>query len=152
MKYLLYIIIGIILLFNVYKFGQNSIKPSIIEKVDTITRIDTIVAYKPIHDTIYLTEYIIDTLYATDSSKVEVNIPIETKIYKDSTYECKISGYKANLDEIKVFPKEVTIYKEKTLEIKNKPHFQWGIQGGVGYGMINKKPDVYIGIGLSYNF
>lgn len=145
-----YIVLFILLFIILYQHNNPRIKETI--KVDTITITDTITIYNPDKDTVYLTKYVKDTLYLSDSTKAEVNIPISTTIYKDSTYEAQISGFKAELDYIKVFPKETTIYKEKTLEIKNKPHFQWGIQGGVGYGMINKKPDVYIGIGLSYNF
>jgi hypothetical protein len=121
MKYLIYIILFILILFNIYRLGQNSVSPSIIEKIDTITKIDTVVVYKPVKDTVYLTKYITDTLYTTDSIKTPVNVPISTTIYKDSTYYAQISGFKASLDTLMVFPKETIIYKEKTLEIKEKP-------------------------------
>lgn len=153
MKYLLYIIIFILILFNVYNFGKNSVEPSIIEKVDTITRTDTITIYNPIRDTVYLTRYVKDTLYLSDSTKAEVNIPISTTIYKDSTYEAQISGFKAELDYIKVFPRETTIYKEKTLEIKSKQRLiEHGIQFGVGYLPISRKIEPYIGYGIQINF
>lgn len=153
MKYLLYIIIIFLTIFNVYRLGQNSIKPSIIEKVDTIQNTDTIIIYKPIPDTVYLTKVIRDTLYSTDSIKVEVDVPITTSIYKDSTYEASVSGFKAKLDYFKVFPTTTTIYKEKVQEIKEKqPLIEHGVQVGVGYGMINNKPDFYIGYGISINF
>lgn len=121
MKYLIYIILFILILFNIYRLGQKSVSPSIIEKVDIITKVDTVVVYKPVKDTVYLTKYITDTLYTTDSIKTPVNVPISTTIYKDSTYYAQISGFKASLDTLMVFPKETIIYKEKTLEIKEKP-------------------------------
>jgi len=153
MKYLLYITIFILILFNVFNWGKNSVKPSIIEKVDTITITDTITIYNPDKDTVYLTKYVKDTLYLSDSTKAEVNIPISTTIYKDSTYEAQISGFKAELDYIKVFPKETTIYKEKTLEIKEKqPIIEHGVQLGIGYGLTNNKPDIYVGYGVTINF
>ena len=120
MKYLIYIILFILILFNIYRLGQKSVSPSIIEKIDTITKVDTVVVYKPDKDTVYLTKYITDTLYTTDSIKIPVNVPISTTIYKDSTYYAQISGFKASLDTLMVFPKETIIYKEKTLEIKEK--------------------------------
>ena len=120
MKYLIYIILFILILFNIYRLGQKSVSPSIIEKIDTITKVDTVVVYKPVKDTVYLTKYITDTLYTTDSIKTLVNVPISTTIYKDSTYYAQISGFKASLDTLMVFPKETIIYKEKTLEIKEK--------------------------------
>ena len=124
MKYLLYSIIFILIIFNVYNFGRNSVKPEIIERTDTITIQDTITIYKPSVDTVYLTKYVTDTLYSTDSIKVPVNVPISTSIYTDdSTYYAQISGFKASLDTLKVFPKETIIYNEKTLEIKEKQPF-----------------------------
>lgn len=153
MKYIIYVIIFLIILFNVYSLGKKSVEPTIIEKVDIIKDTDTITIYKPIPDTVYLTKLIRDTLYSTDSTKTEVDIPITTTIYKDSTYEASVSGFKANLDYVKVFPTQTTIYKEKTLEIKEKqPLIKHGVQVGVGYGMINNKPDFYIGYGISINF
>ena len=153
MKYIIYVIIFLIILFNVYSLGKKSVEPTIIEKVDTIKRTDTITIYKPIPDTVYLTKIVKDTLYSTDSTKTEVDIPITTTICKDSTYEASVSGFKANLDYVKVFPTQTTIYKEKTLEIKEKqPLIKHGVQVGVGYGMINNKPDFYIGYGISINF
>lgn len=153
MKYLIYVIFLFIILFNVYSLGKKSVEPTIIEKVEIIKRTDTITIYKPIPDTVYLTKIVKDTLYSTDSTKTEVDIPITTTIYKDSTYEASVSGFKANLDYVKVFPTQTTIYKEKTLEIKEKqPLIKHGVQVGVGYGMINNKPDFYIGYGISINF
>lgn len=153
MKYLIYIIIFFLIIFNVYNFGKNSVKPSIIERVDTITKTDTITIYKPIKDTVYLTKYVKDTLYLSDSTKAEVNIPISTTIYKDSTYEASVSGFKANLDYIKVFPKQTYIYEEKTLEIKSKqPLIEFKPSVGLGYGIINNKPDIYIGGSIIFNF
>ena len=153
MKYLIYVIFLFIILFNVYNLGKKSVEPTIIEKVEIIKRTDTITIYKPIPDTVYLTKIVKDTLYSTDSTKTEVDIPITTTIYKDSTYEASVSGFKANLDYVKVFPTQTTIYKEKTLEIKEKqPLIKHGVQVGVGYGMINNKPDFYIGYGISINF
>lgn len=153
MKYIIYVIIFLIILFNVYSLGKKSVEPTIIEKVETIKRTDTITIYKPILDTVYLTKIVKDTLYSTDSTKTEVDIPITTTIYKDSTYEASVSGFKANLDYVKVFPTQTTIYKEKMLEIKEKqPLIKHGVQVGVGYGMINNKPDFYIGYGISINF
>lgn len=153
MKYLLYITIFIIILFNVFNWGKNSVKPSIVEKVDTITITDTITIYNPDKDTVYLTKYVKDTLYLSDNTKAEVNIPISTTIYKDSTYEAQISGFKAELDYIKVFPKETTIYKEKTLEIKEKqPIIEHGVQVGIGFLPLSKKIEPYIGYGIQISF
>lgn len=154
MKNLIYIILFFIVIFNVYNLGKKSVKISEVVKTDTITKVDTVIVEKPIPDTIYLTKIVTDTVYSTDSVLVEVQLPVETKIYTDdSTYEASISGYKAELDYFKVFPVITTIYNEKTLEIERKqPLLTHNIQLGVGYGVINKKPDLYVGYGISINF
>jgi hypothetical protein len=43
-----------------------------------------------------------------------VPIPIEKKIYKGEDYFAEISGYKASLDRIEVYPKTTTITKIQT--------------------------------------
>ena len=154
MKYFIVIFISIVILFNVYNLGKKSVKISEVVKTDTITKVDTVIVEKPIPDTIYLTKIVTDTVYSTDSVKVEVQLPIETQTYTDdSTYNVQISGFKAELDKIEVFPRTTTIYKEKVQEIALKqPLIKHGVQVGVGYGMINNKPDFYIGYGISINF
>ena len=151
MKYIFYIII--IILFSSILLTKKREYKIVNEVTDTIYKTNTIFIEKPIPDTVYITKYITDTLYTTDSVKTEVNIPISTTIYKDSTYEVSVSGFKASLDYFKVFPKETTIYKEKTLEIKEKqPLIKHGIQVGVGYLPLSNKIEPYIGYGLQINF
>lgn len=151
MKYIFYIII--IILFSSILLTKKREYKIVNEVTDTIYKTNTIFIEKPIPDTVYITKYITDTLYTTDSVKTEVNIPISTTIYKDSTYEASVSGFKASLDYFKVFPKETTIYKDKTLEIKEKqPLIKHGIQVGVGYLPLSNKIEPYIGYGLQINF
>lgn len=124
-------------------------KEVVVYKTDTIVKIDTIIKYKPKPievksepDTIYLPS--IDDSVAVDR---------EIKLYKDSTYEVQISGFKAELDKITVYPRETTIYKEKVLEIKEKrPKIDFGVQVGVGYLPFSRKLEPYIGYGVQINF
>ena len=154
MKYFLILIISLILLFNVYNLGVKSVKTNEVIRTDTITKVDTVVIEKPVPDTVYIKEIIRDTVYSMDSVKVEVLLPIETKTYTDdSTYSATISGYKANLEEFRVFPITTTINREKVLEIASKqPLITHGIQVGVGYGITSKTITPYIGYGISINF
>ena len=127
-----------------YHSNRNSVENSL--KTDTITiiKIDTVTVVKPAVQYRYITQVITDTLYNTDSVLVPVQIPIETKIYQDSTYRAVISGYRASLDTIQVHPIHTytTITKQKRFNI--------GVQAGVGYGFLLKKPDIYVGLGVSY--
>lgn len=84
-----------------------------------------------------------DSVYNADS--VVVELPIEQKVYGDSTYKAWVSGFDARLDSIKLYQptKYITITtKQKT------SRWNVGIQGGVGITPKGIQP--YIGVGVSY--
>jgi hypothetical protein len=129
-----------------YHSNRNSVENSLKTDTITITKIDTVTVIKPVIQYRYITQVITDTLYNTDSIKVPVRIPIERTTYQDSTYRAVISGYRASLDTIQVYP----IHTYTTITITKQKRFNIGVQAGVGYGCFNKKPDVYLGFGVSY--
>ena len=133
---------------HLYHSNRNSVENSL--KTDTITIIknDTVTVIKPVVQYRYITQVITDTLYNTDSVLVPVRIPIESKTYQDSTYRAVISGYRASLDTIQVYP--IHTYTTITNIITKQKRFNIGVQAGVGYGCFTKKPDVYVGLGVSY--
>ena len=160
MKNIIYIIIiSIILsiLFNLIyiKYNNNIYNKNNIDsivRIDTFIDVDTVYYPKPypvkveVKDTIYI---------STDSVKTEgdsIILPREEKTYEDSTYRAVVSGFKPSLDEITVYPVTKYVTIEKVREITKKQRFNWGIQFGAGYGLINKKPDLFIGVGGQYNF
>lgn len=131
-----------------YHSNRNSTESSLKTDTITITKIDTVTVTKPVIQYRYITQVITDTLYNTDSIKVPVQIPIESKTYQDSTYRAVVSGYRASLDTIQVYPIHAITTITNTI-IKQK-RFNIGVQAGVGYGLFNKKPDIYVGLGVSY--
>jgi len=100
-----------------------------------------------LHDTVYVSKNE-ENLYLTDSG--EVVVPITRKVYTDdSTYRAVISGYKASLDEIET-------YRERQVITNTVTHYKvkrWnvGVTGGIGYGLMTRKPDVFVGVGVTYN-
>lgn len=129
-----------------YHSNRNSEGNSLKTDTVTITKRDTITIEKPVLKYKYLTKIITDTLYSTDSVLVPVRIPIESKTYQDSTYRAVVSGYRASLDTIQVYP----IHTYTTITNTKQKRFNVGIQAAVGYGFFNKKPDVYLGFGVYY--
>lgn len=136
-----------------------------------IEKVDTILTEK--HDTIILTNIkpyteikykkVVDTLMNEKHDTVLVEVPLSVKKYKGDTlssngmkvqYRANVSGYRASLDSLwfAVERNDTTIYKEVTVTKWKKKHWNYGIVGGVGYGMVNQKPDCFIGVGISYNF
>lgn len=131
---------------HLYNPNRNSDENSLKTDTITITKIDTVTVLKPVVQYRYITQVITDTLYNTDSVLVPVQIPIESKTYQDSTYRAVVSGYRASLDTIQVYP----IHTITTITNIKQKRFNIGLQAGVGYGCFNKKPDMYIGLGVSY--
>lgn len=145
----LLIIISIIICFRCCVSSKTEKEPIKITDTITIIRTDTIEIIKPQHIYKYVDRIIRDTLYSVDSVLVPVDVPIETKIYTDSSYRAVISGYRANLDTISIFNKNQIQYINKINKTK-----KWNISPavGVGYGMFGKKVDMYVGFSLNYNF
>ncbi|MBQ0154754.1 MAG: hypothetical protein KBS70_08255 [Bacteroidales bacterium] len=100
------------------------------------------------------TEYVAvtDTLRLRDT--LFVALPIERKVYEDSTYRAIVSGYHASLDEIQVYQRTQTIYER--VERTKKQRWTLGVSAGVGgfYGFTTRRFDVGTGVmvGVSYNF
>ena len=96
----------------------NHIREVTKKVTDTIVVVDTHIIEKPIlvertsKDTLLVAVH--DTTIINDT--IFVPIPIEKKIYKGEDYLAEISGYKASLDRIEVYPK-TTIIKEQTQSV-----------------------------------
>lgn len=160
---LLTLLLAISGFFNFYFLLKQPVVDTKIEfKTDTltITKTDTLQKYitKTITKPIPIKEEIIkhDTLY---------NAPLSVKTYEDSTttdndakvkYRAIISGYEQSLDTIEFNVKYPmitntitnTITNEKTITKYKNPKITAGIAAGAGYGIINKKPDIFIGFSL----
>ena len=153
LNYLLLIVTaGLLILLGVW-IGRGAVHPGediIVETTDTIyeTRVDTILVPKPFS----VLEY--DTIFQTDTLLVPgetIMVPITTKLYEQTDlYKASVTGYRATLDYIEVYPKTVTekIYTDRLITKYKDPRFSLGVQVGAGY---STKFTPYIGIGVQYN-
>lgn len=91
-----------------------------------------------------------DTLRDTIRDSIDIPVPIYQKRYEDSLYTAWVSGYRPNLDSIRLYLPEVQTTVTKTI-VKPSPLITFGIQAGGGYGIINRKPDIYVGVGAQLN-
>ena len=132
-------------------------------KTDTIIkeRVDTFLVNNPIKVKEKYVYTITDTVYSVDSIKTPIKLDISHKTYEGEQlstggnkirYRAIIGGYKPTLDTLELYAnnKDTTIVKEIT-KYKTK-HFHLGPSLGLGYGMFNKKPDVFVGVTFSYSF
>lgn len=122
-----------------------------------VTRIDTIRIEKPMYHTVITRDTILlavaDTIRVNDTTYVQ--LPIESKVYSDSLYKAQVSGYKAELDWIEVYPvtKTVTVNNTLTNTAYKKTRWGIGIQAGYGATIYNSKIQLtpYVGVGVSCN-
>lgn len=163
MKYLIYILFGLIL--GVVLCNTTNIPCISKKQADTISVVDTVIEFFTVFDT--------DTVYVDQIKEVPTYIPrtvvindtqyVErvSQVYRDSTpsYNIEIGAVELNYYNLNVHHKdtvrfrdtlrfEVPVIKEK----KNKLRFSHGVQAGFGYGFINKKPDLYVGYGVTVGF
>lgn len=98
-------------------------------KRDTITlyHTDTITRLKPV----YLESRIIDTITVSIHDTIRYSLPIEQRIYEDSTYRAVVSGYRPSLDEIQVYQKTITNTITETVT-QYKRAKGWGIGFAAG--------------------
>lgn len=80
---------------------------------------------------------------------ITMEVAVEQKRYDDSLYTAYVSGYRPQLDSIRLhLPNTIT---ETTITQRiAPPRLSIGIQTGAGYGIINHKPDIYLGIGAQW--
>lgn len=76
-------------------------------------------------------------------------VPRTQKRYVDSTYMAWISGYEPRLDSIEVYQKTTVVTKSVEGRGKSK-RFSVGLTGGFGYGVLTRKPDVWVGVGCTW--
>lgn len=132
------------------------------EHIDTIHLTHTVTKYKPqptITDTIYRTDtftnevvqhiqktYEVDSLYKDTTCIPPASVNYHLLVRTDN-YDVDSIGLKFNVD----YPR-ITETQTITKTITKKKHWGYGVQTGFGYGIFNRKPDLYIGLGVTYNF
>ena len=147
---------------SVIKSQQINVDTIFQERIDTIHLTHTVTKYKP-------QPTITDTIYRTDTFTNEVAQHIQKtyevdSLYKDTTcippasvnYHLLVRTYDNDVDSIGLkfnvdYPR-ITETQTITKTTTKKKHWGYGVQTGFGYGIFNRKPDLYIGLGVTYNF
>lgn len=101
-----------------------------------------------------------------DTVRKDTILPIVSRTYSDTIrkedgaelrYIASVSGHNPSLDSISfdlTYPKIIETNTVTVTERVNEkaPRVSVGLQTGFGYGVFNKKPDLYVGFGFSYRF
>ena len=155
-SFIISILLIISLSFNIHQCNRKRDKEYVnIEKEVTVEKTDTIIDYIYKTDTIYNTKTKTEYKYITinDTAYIE-NKP---EIYKDSTdnYDITIQSVKMDWYKLNIHHRDTITYTKeiiKNVYNKKKQHFNHGITLGVGYGVWNQKPDLFIGYSVMYSF
>ena len=131
------------------------------ERIDTIHLTHTVTRYRPQPtrtDTIFITDaqtqevaqhikktYEVDSLQIDTTSTPHGMVSYHLLVRTDN-YDVDSIALRFNVDYPKIIQTQ-TITKTVT----RKKHWNYGIQTGFGYGVYNRKPDLYIGVGIQYN-
>ena len=151
-SFIISIILIISLVLNVHQCNRKKDVVEI-EKEVIVEKCDTIIQTKLKTDTIYFN----DIQYKTINVRDTVWIEAKNREYKDSTedYDITINAVKLNNYQLNIHHTDTITYTNeiiKNVYIKKKQHFNHGITLGVGYGVWNQKPDLFIGYSVMYSF
>ena len=131
------------------------------ERIDTIHLTHTVTRYRPQPtktDTIFITDaqtqevaqhikktYEVDSLHIDTTCTPPASVNYHLLVRTDN-YDVDSIALRFNVD----YPK-ITQTQTITKTITKKKHWNYGIQTGLGYGIYNRKPDLYIGLGIQYH-
>lgn len=140
------------------KTPQNVIKTDTVTVTDTFWKDTTIIEKEFVPKEMIKKK--VDTLYLENGDTL--NLVTEQKKYEKSLVSNKdtadleiyVTGIETSLDSLKMRLKthtvtntiEITKYVERKKTFKDRFHIE--PQVGFGYGLTNKKADIYVGVGL----
>ena len=135
--------------------GRRGVTPSLSERVDTLTIRDTIVYHRPVVtevrtvrvDTVRLAAaQPPDTVVIRDT--VEVEVPIVFSRYRGDNYDIGVSGFRTELEFVKVYPETRIVTKGYT----ESPR-RWGFGVAVGPSvLVAPSGRVNAGLGVTGGF
>ena len=154
LKYLLLLLVAVLLGVFLGNCGKD---PQLDEvervkikvKTDTLKVVDTLKFYTPKPVKVFKIRH--DTLrIAIAGDTLATALPIESKVYKDSSYTAYISGYNAQLDSIYIRSPTTYITTNTERIITRNKRFNIGVIGGFGLGLKSKSFEPFVGVGVSY--
>ena len=142
-----------------FLLGRATVTPEPIgEQIvrDTIVVRDTIMQYYPkeVERVVVRTERVEVPIVHRDTIRevVEVELPIEERIYLDEEYRAVIGGYNPYLKSIEVYPRTAYITTTETITKRKRWGVSLGVQGGYGITPQGMQPYAGVGVSFGYNF
>ena len=122
------------------------------------------VEYIHTRDTVIQLKYDTDTIYVANTrTKYETKVINDTVWIKDEPFTTtdSTSNYVIDINAVKLNWYRLRMMKNDTIPINTttirtttapKSGFYYGLGVGMGYGFINRKPDIFIGLTIGYRF
>lgn len=125
---------------------------------------ERVVEYIHIRDTVIQWKYDTDTIYMTNT-----RVEYETKVINDtvwindepvtttdstSNYVIDINAVKLNWYRLRMMKNDTITMNTTTVKTISTPKggFYYGLGVGAGYGIVNRKPDIFVGGMIGYRF
>lgn len=155
-KILVAALLAALLLLSGYLLGKRTARatePECIVQVDTLRIRDTVLVNKPVPVEVRVVDTMLvavtDTVHLNDT--VYLSLPRETKVYGDSTYTAQVSGYRPELDWVRVYPQREVV--TRTISVNSRKRWGIGPQAGCGAYVAGGKVMLtpYVGVGISWD-
>lgn len=155
-----------------YRRGRKSVIPEIITRteyktvylkdpVPSLTQYTGKLIFVPVAEVVGADSESVHLVPSEDTTAAQmvVELPEELKEYADTTmvddstfvsYRIGITGYNPSLSYV-----DITFPYSETVGIIEKPRkleVTWGPIAGLGYGIITRKPDFFVGAGVEIHF
>lgn len=118
--------------------------------------VDTVIVRETIRDTVLVPQvrWLVrtDTVLLTlpgDTVRVEVEVPIERKVYQTEDYMATVEGFRPALVDMEVYRHTQYVTRTETVKVSDRRRWGLGVQIGYGYNFDRFYP--YVGVGLQYS-
>ena len=127
---------------------QNEPQTHEIVRVDTLTVYDTIVRERPVSVEKYIFRTDTVRVVTVERDTVAAELPIERKVYaEDSLYRAVVTGYRASLDSLVVWPRTTTITIDRTVR-EPAPRWSFGATAGPAV-LVSPSGRLHAGAGIA---
>ena len=152
--WILGIILALSLVSNIALIAERERDNTPKKVVEYIHKRDTVIQWKYNTDTIYVANT--RTKYETKVINDTVWIKDEPFTTTDSTsnYVIDINATKLNWYRLRMMKNDTITINTTTIRTTNSPKsgLYYGLGVGMGYGFINRKPDIFVGLTIGYRF
>lgn len=123
-------------------------------KVEYVHKTDTVIQWKYDTDTIYVTNTRIKYETKVINDTVWINDEPVTTTDSTSNYVIDINAVKLNWYRLRMMKNDTITINTTTVKTISYPKsgFYYGLGVGAGYGIVNRKPDIFVGGMIGYRF